>query len=70
MCRHRRFWPPSRYHLHESVVQKAVAHAARLAGIVKRVGPHTPAPLFTRQRWRVTTQFCRLADGFDDGLRA
>jgi integrase len=36
-----RFGPPSRYHLHESVVQKAVAEAARLAGITKRVGPHT-----------------------------
>ena len=29
------------FHLHESVVQKAVAHAARQAGITKRVGPHT-----------------------------
>jgi hypothetical protein len=29
---------PSRYHLHESAVQKAVARAA---GIAKRVGPHT-----------------------------
>ena len=26
---------------HESVVQKAVAHAARQAGVTKRVGPHT-----------------------------
>ncbi|HMF94714.1 MAG TPA: tyrosine-type recombinase/integrase [Vicinamibacterales bacterium] len=33
--------PPTRFHLHESVVQKAVAHAARQAGIAKRVGPHT-----------------------------
>ena len=30
-----------RFHLHESVVQKAVAHAARHAGIARRVGPHT-----------------------------
>ena len=29
------------YHLHESVIQKALAHAARAAGITKRVGPHT-----------------------------
>jgi integron integrase len=41
ICRDLRFGPPSRYHLHESVVQKAVAHAARVAGIVKRVGPQT-----------------------------
>jgi site-specific recombinase XerD len=36
-----RWGPPTRFHLHESVVQKAVAHAARRAGIPKRVGPHT-----------------------------
>ena len=41
ICRAPRLGPPSRYHLHESVVQKAVAEAARLAGITKRVGPHT-----------------------------
>ncbi|MEK6629409.1 MAG: hypothetical protein AABY89_01605 [Acidobacteriota bacterium] len=41
ICRAPRFGPPSRYHLHESVVQKAVAQAARPAGITKRVGPHT-----------------------------
>ncbi|MBI2833097.1 MAG: integron integrase [Acidobacteria bacterium] len=40
ICRDPRFGPPSRYHLHESVVQKAVAEAARLAGMTKRVGPH------------------------------
>jgi integron integrase len=41
ICRDPRFGPPSRYHLHESVIQKALAHAARAAGIMKRVGPHT-----------------------------
>ena len=41
ICRAPRFGPPSRYHLHESVVQKAVAEAARRAGITKRVNPHT-----------------------------
>ena len=40
MCRAPRFGPPSRYHVHESVVQKAVAEAARLASITKRVSPH------------------------------
>ena len=41
VCRDLRWGPPTRFHLHESVVQKAVAHAARQAGITKRVGPHT-----------------------------
>jgi integron integrase len=41
ICRDPRFGLPSRYHLHESVVQKAVAQGARAAGITKRVGPHT-----------------------------
>ena len=30
-----------RHHLHESSLQKAIKEAARLAGIVKSVGPHT-----------------------------
>ena len=33
--------PPSRFHLHESVVQKAMAAAARAAGITKLLGPHS-----------------------------
>ena len=41
ICRDPRFGPASRYHLHESVVQKAVAEAARSAGLTKRIGPHT-----------------------------
>jgi integron integrase len=40
LCRDPRFGPPSRYHLHESVVQKAMADATRRAGITKRVSPH------------------------------
>ena len=40
ICRDPRFGPPSRYHLHESVVQKAMAEATRRAGITKRVSPH------------------------------
>jgi integrase len=35
-----------RHHLLESSLQKAVTEAARLAGIVKPVGFHTPASLF------------------------
>jgi integron integrase len=41
ICRNRRWGPPSRFHLHESVVQKAMAAAARAAGITKLLGPHS-----------------------------
>ena len=41
ICRDPAWGPPSRFHLHESAVQKAVARAARDAGMTKRVGPHT-----------------------------
>jgi integron integrase len=41
ICRDSRWGAPSRFHVHESVVQKAVARGARLAGLTKRVGPHT-----------------------------
>jgi integron integrase len=41
ICRDPRFGPPSRYHLHESVVQRAVTAAVRRPGIAKRVSCHT-----------------------------
>ncbi|MFI5399101.1 MAG: integron integrase [Candidatus Binatia bacterium] len=41
ICRDPRFGPPQRYHLHESVLQRAIHEAARQAGMVKPVGPHT-----------------------------
>ena len=41
ICRDPRFGAPSRYHLHESVVQRAVADAVREAGVAKRVSCHT-----------------------------
>ena len=41
ICRDERYGPPSRFHLHESVVQRAVAGAARRAGLTKRVSCHT-----------------------------
>lgn len=41
ICRDERYGPPSRYHLHESVIQRAVAAAARRAGLTKRVSCHT-----------------------------
>jgi len=41
ICRDPRFGPPSRYHLHETVIQRAVTEAARRAGLAKRVSCHT-----------------------------
>jgi integron integrase len=41
ICRDPRFGPPSRYHLHESVIQRAVTAAVRRTGIAKRVSCHT-----------------------------
>jgi integrase len=41
ICRDERFGPPTRFHLHESAVQRAVTEAGRKAGLVKRVWCHT-----------------------------
>jgi integron integrase len=41
ICRDPRWGAPSRFHLHESAVQKAVGEAVRRSGLAKRVGPHT-----------------------------
>jgi integrase len=41
ICRDERFGPPTRFHLHESVIQRAVTEAGRKAGLAKRVGCHT-----------------------------
>jgi integron integrase len=38
ICRDPRYGPPSRFHLHESVIQRAVTAAAKQAGLSKRVG--------------------------------
>lgn len=41
ICRDPRCGAPSRFHLHESAVQRGVADAAKRGGITKPVGPHT-----------------------------
>jgi integron integrase len=41
ICRNPRWGPPSRYHVHESAIQRAVTMAVRGAGLTKRVGCHT-----------------------------
>src|SRR5688572_7279870 len=38
LCTDPRWGPPTRFHLHESAVQKAIAAAVTRAGLVKRVG--------------------------------
>lgn len=41
ICRDARWGPPTRFHLHESAVQRAVSEAVRRAGIAKRASCHT-----------------------------
>ena len=41
ICRDARWGPPSRFHLHQSAVQKEIARAVRRSGVAKRIGPHT-----------------------------
>jgi integron integrase len=56
ICRDPRWGPPSRFHLHESVVQRAVADAARRAGLRTCVGPHVMRHCFATHL---------LEDGYD-----
>ena len=41
ICRDPRYGRPSRYHVHESVIQRAVTEAARRSGLTKRATCHT-----------------------------
>ena len=40
ICHDPQWGPPSRFHLHESAVQREVANAVRRAGLTKPVSPH------------------------------
>ena len=41
ICRDPRWGPPTRFHMHESVVQRAVTHAVRQCRLAKRASCHT-----------------------------
>jgi integron integrase len=41
ICKDPKYGAPSRFHLHESAIQRAVTVAARTAGVTKRVSCHT-----------------------------
>jgi integrase len=41
LCRNPAYGPPSRFHLHETVIQRAVTDAVRAAGLTKRASCHT-----------------------------
>ena len=62
ICRDPRWGALSRYHLHESAVQRAVTEAARQAGLDKRVSCHTFRHYAIRLRlicWKVGRTFVR-----------
>ena len=59
ICRDPRWGAPSRYHLHESVVQRAVTEAARQAGLDKRVSCHAFRHHLRRICWKVGRTFVR-----------
>jgi integron integrase len=71
ICRDPQWGPPSRFHLHESAVQREVANAVRRASITKRVGPHCFRIRLRRTCSRTVTTFepCKSCSGIPTSVR-
>jgi hypothetical protein len=55
ICRDPRIGEPTQYHLHESVIQRAVSEGVRRAGISKRASCHTCVTDSQLTCWRTAT---------------
>jgi integrase len=62
ICRDPRWGPSSRFHVHESVVQKEVSQAVRRAGLTKHAGPHTMRHCFATICLRMVTTSERFSN--------
>jgi integrase len=70
ICRDARWGPPSRYHLHESVIQRAVAHAARLAGMTKGYDVRTVQELLGHTDVATTMPYLHVLNRGELGVRS
>jgi integrase len=65
LCRDPKFGPPTRFHLHESAIQRVVTEAGRRAGLTKRVTCHTFRHSFATHLLEAgtTSGLCRSSSG-------